>query len=93
MIDLRNKDKAEVLAALYNASQPLGLGFLQADSNKMTTEEARELLSDGSGYFDYLKGRVMKVDLSGEELDPWLYDRDNGQGAAEAAIKGVEAKN
>ena len=93
MIDLRNKDKAEVLAALYNASQPLGMGFLKADSNKMTTEEARELLSDGSGYFDYLNGRVMKIDLSGEELDPWLYDRDNGQGAAEAAIKGAEAKN
>ena len=86
MIDLRNKDKAEVLAKLYNASQPLGLGFLQADDNDMIIEQARELLDAGRTYFDHLKGRVMKVDLSGDELDPWLYDRDNGQGAAAAAI-------
>jgi len=86
MIDLKNKDKAEVLAKLYNASQPLGMGFLQADGNDMTTEQARELLDAGQTYFDYLKGRVMKVDLSGDELDPWLYDRDNGLGAAAAAL-------
>jgi len=28
----------------------------------------------------------MKVNLSGNELDPKLYDRDNGEGAAERAI-------
>lgn len=87
MIDLRNKDKAEVLAKLYNASKPLGMGFLQADSNDMTTEQARELLDSGQTYFDYLKGRVMKIELSGDELDPRLYDRDHGKGSAEAAIK------
>ena len=38
-------------------------------------------------YFDYLYGRVMKVDLSKDTFDPFLYDRDNGQGAAERAIK------
>jgi hypothetical protein len=86
MIDLTNKDKAEVLAKLYNASQPQGLGYLQADGAPMTTDEAQTLLDTGVTYFDYLKGRVMKIDLSGDELDPWLYDRDNGQGAAEAAI-------
>lgn len=86
MIDLKNKDKAEILAKLYNASQPLGMGVFHADGNDMTTEQARELLDAGHTYFDYLKGRVMKIDLSGDELDPRLYDRDNGQGAAAAAI-------
>jgi len=28
----------------------------------------------------------MKVDLSGDELETALYDRDNGQGAAEMAL-------
>ena len=37
-------------------------------------------------YFDYLQGRVMKVRIQGDELDPRLYDRDNGEGAAEQAI-------
>lgn len=86
MIDLKGKDKAEVLAKLYNASKPLGMGFLQADGDDMTTEQARELLDAGQTYFDYLKGRVMKIDLSGDELDPRLYDRDNGQGAAASAL-------
>lgn len=87
-IDISKKDKAEVLAALYNASHPLGLGMLHFDPTPMTTEEARELLSRTT-YFDYLKGRVMKVDLSGEELETWLYDRDNGEGAAAKALSKI----
>ncbi len=87
-IDISRKDKAQVLAALYNASHPLGLGFLHYDPTPMTAEEARELLKQTT-YFDYLKGRVMKVDLSGDELETWLYDRDNGDGAAASALSEV----
>ena len=87
-ISLEGLDKAEVLAALYNASTPLGMGFLHYDPVPMTADEARELLAR-STCFDYLKGRVMKVDLSGDELDPWLYDRDNGDGAAMQAIRAL----
>jgi hypothetical protein len=42
-------------------------------------------------YFDYVGGRVLKVDLSGDELDPVLYDRDNGEGAADEAVSLVVA--
>lgn len=88
MIDIKNKDKAAVLAALYNASRPLGMGFLQARDGDMTVEQARALIDSGQTYFDYLHGRVMKVHLVGDELDPRLYDRDNGAGAAERALEG-----
>jgi hypothetical protein len=87
MIDIKNKDKSRVLKALYNVSKPLGLGRLQFDPNPMTTEEAKQILDSGQTYFDYLKGRVMKVNLEGDSLDPWGFDRDNGQGAAAAAIE------
>lgn len=86
MIDLKGKDKADVLAKLYNSSRPQGLGFLHATKQNMTRDEAAELLAGGQTDFDYLNGRVMKVDLSGDELDPRLYDRDNGKGAAAAAL-------
>ena len=33
----------------------------------------------------------MKVNLSGDTLDPWGYDRDNGQGTAEDAIDELRA--
>ncbi len=88
MIKIPQGKKAEVLAALYNNSRPLGMGFLQADVNDMTTEQAESILKDQT-YFDYLKGRVMKVDLSKEEFDPRLYDRDNGNGAAMIAVEHI----
>jgi hypothetical protein len=88
-IDISEINKAELLKALYDHSQPQGMGILHYDPRPMTLEEADELTSgdDVCLYFDYLKGRVMKVDISGDTLDTWGYDRDNGEGAAAAAIK------
>lgn len=87
-IDISGLDKAEVLAALFNASKQQGLGFLDSSgTSPMTVEDARLYTSrEGSQYYDYLRGRVMKVDLSKDELQAELYDRDNGQGAAARAL-------
>ena len=85
MINLHGKNKAEVLVKLYNASKPQGMGLLHYNNKKTTTEQA--ILDTGQTYFDYLKGRVMKIDLSDDELDPRLYDRDNGFGAATRALE------
>src|SRR4030042_6086600 len=90
MISLVGLNKAAVLAALYNASKPQGMGFLHYNPAPMTVEEAEALLSEHS-YFDYLGGRAIKVDLSGDYLDTWGYDRDNGQGAAKRAIDAMRA--
>ncbi len=79
--------KAKILAALYNASRPQGMGFLQAKQGDMSEAEAQALLDEADDkYFDYLHGRVMKIDLNGDELRTGLYNRDNGDGAAEDAI-------
>lgn len=86
MVDIKGLNKAEVLAALYNNSKPLGLGFMHFDPMDMTVAEAEEILNQTT-YFDYLKGRVMKVDLSSDDsFEEWLYDRDNGKGAAQRVI-------
>lgn len=88
-IDITGR-KAAVLAALYNASKPLGLGHLHAKGEPMDEGTAAILIARaGSARFDYLWGRVMKVDLSGDSFDPRLYDRDNGEGAAARAVEGV----
>ena len=90
MINISELDKADVLIALYENSKPQGLGWLQemVPHSTMTREEANELLEQTT-YFDYLKGRIMKVDLSGDEFNPVLYDRDNGEGAALKAINNI----
>jgi hypothetical protein len=95
-INIKDLDKAAVLAALYNNSRPLGMGLLHFDPKPMTVEEAREIMTKGSTVdyckaqttsFDYLNGRVMKVNLSGSAFNPWGYDRNNGEGAALKALQ------
>lgn len=87
-IDISSMNKAEVLMKLFNASKVQGLGFLQGSGNEvMTKEEATDILNQTpSAYFDYLKGRIMKIDLSGDTMRTEMYNRDNGQGAAERAL-------
>lgn len=87
-MDISKYDKAEVLRVLYDNAQPQGMGMLHFKSGNMSREEARSWLKHGT-YFDYLSGRVMKVDLSGNELDTRLYNRDNGPDAAEKAIESL----
>jgi hypothetical protein len=84
-MDIKGLNKAAVLAALYNASKPQGMGFMHYDPTPMTEKEAAMLLK-GDSYFDYLKGRVMKIDLSKDNVDTWGYNRDNGTDAAEKAV-------
>ena len=100
-MNIKGLDKAAVLAALYNHAQVLGMGVLHARKGDMTLEEARKILAGGDStdyphkqttYFDYLHGRVMKVDLSGDKLRTELYNRDNGPGAAERALSDLLKK-
>lgn len=88
-IDISKLDKADVLAALYNNSKQQGMGFIDPRGRlPMTRDTASDLLKLGT-YFDYVNGRVMKVELKGDVLNPWLYDRDNGKGAAARALAGL----
>ena len=88
-IDISDLPKEAVVAALYNASRPLGRGYLHYDPKDMTAEEAKGVLATQGPDIDYLKGRVIKVNVAGKTVEDSLYDRDNGPGAAEAAIKNL----
>lgn len=95
MIDIKGLDKAELLAALHQRSKAQGMGLLH-DTGPLTVAEARTQIENhlknindwepSRLYFDYVRGRVMKVDLSGDELDPRLYNRDVGEQAAEEVV-------
>jgi hypothetical protein len=98
MVNITGLDKAEVLQALHHASRAQGMGILH-DRGPLDLSECHAEIeackenpySRGKLYFDYLRGRVMKVDLTGDEFDPRLYDRDVGQGAAERAVSRLRA--
>ncbi|MEM4097705.1 MAG: hypothetical protein QXS81_03375 [Candidatus Micrarchaeaceae archaeon] len=87
LVSIKGLDKGEVLAALYNAASPVGMGYLQYNPKPMTPEEARNILKSQTD-FDYLNGRPLKVNLSDEEaFDPRIYDSYNGQNAAAEVIR------
>lgn len=88
-INIKGLDKKEILRRLYNNSRPIGMGWLQATSEEMTYKEAKKIIKEEGLEFDYLKGRVMKIDLIEDSFDPWLYDRDNGEGKAKEIIDGI----
>jgi hypothetical protein len=87
-IDISGLDKAAVLAALYNHAKPLSLGSAPYRPEDMPIEVARRLIAAASlgTFWDYVHGRVLKVDLSGNALDARLYDLDNGVNAARQAL-------
>ena len=92
-VDITGLSKGQVLAALFNASAPQGMGFLQAANGPqvMDREFAEEITREYL-VFDYLFGRPLKIDLSGQSFDPRLFDRDNGgTGTAQLIINQLRA--
>lgn len=89
-MNITGLNKATVLAALYNRAQPQGMGFLQYDPAPWTEVEAQAYIDTYGLDFDYVKGRVMKIDLSEDDVYTSGYNRDNGAGAAEEVIAAFE---
>ena len=102
MIDIKGLDKAEVLYTLYHNSHIQGMSFLGLPQTKegFTLDRAKELIKErgynpeGENrpcclYFDYVKGHVIKCDITNDEFEERLYDRDCGEGAAAKAIEYV----
>jgi len=97
-IDIGGIDKAALLAAFYNHARPFGMGMLHYRPQPMTVEQAREELATGDDqsvmfgqrrarlYFDYLHGRLLKIDITDDTLNPRRFDRDYGQGAAAKVV-------
>ena len=99
-VNIEGLSTSDVLLALYNNAGFKGTGFsnqsnmmqlLFSMAPKGRLARAKELIRDSKNYyFDYVDlgagPRPLKVDLSNNEFDPHLFDRDHGIGAAEKAI-------
>lgn len=94
-IDIAGLPKAVVLQALFNACTIDGMLY----ARKMPLTQAQTICDDGGSKisgnlaFDYVFGRSMKVDITGDQFCPLAYDRDNGSGAAEKAIQSIRSAN
>ena len=87
-ISLLGLNKADVLAALFNAAMIRDLKKQSTRIKAMGREEASELLKKSS-FIDVIDGRSLKIVLSGNVLDPSYYDSLNGDGLARKVIDGL----
>lgn len=93
VLDISDKDKYEVLAALYNASTPVGMGFSEYNPlswNKefaqMYYEQFGEPDDEGNVRFKYILGRPVHVTFKGNLLYVAAYNYDTEDGLAQRAV-------
>lgn len=94
MVNIKGLDKAEVLLALWKGSHAQGMSFLGMMNGGLTLEKAKGMVDELKEhnhplYFDYVMGHVIKCDLTDDEFDPRLYDRDCGEGRAAEVIEAL----
>lgn len=89
MVDIKGLDKAQVLKALYDNSHVQRVGFFQSVPDGTVTVEHCEKLLKNTTSFDYLCGRVLKIDIGGDAFDERLYDQACGEGAAQRAVDSI----
>lgn len=93
---LYNAAKPQGLGFLHFDPEPMSLGEAQiavnvggnAAGDYSADPEFYNRIRGGKKYFDYFKGRVMKVEINfdSDEMFVGLYNRDNGPGAAQRAL-------
>lgn len=97
-IDITGLSKAELLMELHNGTKAIGMGKLH-DIGPMSLEQAqseiaRRYTGDIPLKFDYVCGRPVKVDISGDVMKyAELYDRDAGNGAAANVVSKVRSRS
>lgn len=97
VIDISNKDRYEVLAALYNASTPVGKGFIEYNPMSWDRETAAMYYEcygkanaiNGTVNFKWILGRPVSCTFEDNLVYVSSYNRDNEEGLAQRAISTV----
>ena len=89
-VNIEGIDRVTLVQALYNNAKAKGFGTLHYNSKDMSYELAKLLVGD---YMDYVGGRVLKIKVpregEGNELRTAMYNRENGNMAAEDLIESL----
>lgn len=86
IVDIKDIDKAVLLTALFNRGKVQG-GLHTKHNRLMNAEEAQALINSRGYDFDYIHGRVMKIDISSDTVNSALYDRNNGDGTCSDVVR------
>lgn len=96
VIDISNKNKYQVLAALYNYATPMGLGFSAYDPTLWDEQIATvafdhfgKVMSDGSVFFSWVQGRVLRCRFDGDLLYVHDYNHEHEDNLGQLAVSSV----
>lgn len=84
-INIENIDKLSLLKELWSNGSPAYFFQLHTfiEPPSFNYEIANNSLNK---YIDYFCGRLIKMDLSGNEVDPFLYDEKYGSGTVQKIV-------
>ena len=91
-VDITGIDKPELLVALYHGTHPVGMGFIHNNPEFGLDDAEAAITAESSGRLDYVSGRPIKANISGDSFDPSLYDREAGEGAAQRVVDSLRKK-
>ncbi|KAL3489034.1 hypothetical protein BJX62DRAFT_239503 [Aspergillus germanicus] len=87
-VSTKDLPKLDLLHAVWQNSPPaLFYEVRNIPPPSWDAEEAEDVALSHNWDVDYIVGRVIKADLSGDEVDLQLYDRGNGKGAFAEVVR------
>ena len=89
-INIRELDRIELLKRMWTKTGSASFFMHNRLPSPAFPESGAE--EAVSGYIDYFGGKPIKTDLSKDSIDPWLYNRDAGQGALEEIVEVMRKK-
>ena len=86
-IDISGLDRVELLLRLWTNMKPAAFFAMSGRPSPSFDESAaKKVVGD---YIDYFQGRAIKTDLSKDEVNPRLYDRDAGSGTFKRVVESM----
>jgi hypothetical protein len=90
MINIKDIDRDELLHRLW-LNQKTSAFFIHMQAPTYNAEEAKASIR-ADGYIDHACGRAIKTNLSEDEVNPRLYDRDAGAGTFQRVVDELRAE-
>ena len=88
-VDITGINKITLLASLWSNSSPAGFFKNMPEMAPPFNLQAAQRDVE-RGFIDYFCGRLIKMDLSGDTVDVFLYERDNGQGSVQQIVNNLK---
>ena len=89
-INISGLNKAEVFRVLYNAAIPEMIAILGSDGIEISRERAKQIVKkEARTNFDRWGIKVLRINIANDVLDSGAYNRANGEGVAEKAIRSL----